>query len=163
MTLEERDYFLTCEDSELANGCQFEFVLGGGRGGQKVNKTSSRVRLFHAPSGLTSSCGSERSQALNRRHALSMLRLAIAFNIRCVPSPDFTFGSVPSVSGVRYPYWVAHIFDILASKLWDVKEAAQFCNVSRSSFEKALRRDSALYREFVIRRGSSKRADVTGQ
>ena len=42
------------------------FVLGSGPGGQKVNKTSSAVRLSHAPSGITVKCGESRSRELNR-------------------------------------------------------------------------------------------------
>lgn len=42
------------------------FVLGSGPGGQKVNKTSSAVRLSHTPSGITVKCGESRSRELNR-------------------------------------------------------------------------------------------------
>ena len=42
------------------------FVLGSGPGGQKVNKTSSAVRLFHAPSGLTVKVAESRSREQNR-------------------------------------------------------------------------------------------------
>jgi protein subunit release factor B len=42
------------------------FVLGSGSGGQKVNKTSSAVRLYHAPSGLSVKVGESRSRELNR-------------------------------------------------------------------------------------------------
>jgi len=42
------------------------FILGSGPGGQKVNKTSSTVRLYHAPSGITVKCGEARSRELNR-------------------------------------------------------------------------------------------------
>ena len=42
------------------------FILGSGSGGQKVNKTSSTVRLSHAPSGLTVKCGESRSREQNR-------------------------------------------------------------------------------------------------
>ena len=42
------------------------FILGSGSGGQKVNKTSSTVRLYHAPSGMTVKCGENRSRELNR-------------------------------------------------------------------------------------------------
>ncbi|MBI2422065.1 MAG: peptide chain release factor-like protein [Candidatus Hydrogenedentes bacterium] len=42
------------------------FVRSGGKGGQKVNKTSSCVQLKHRPSGLEVKMQQERSQALNR-------------------------------------------------------------------------------------------------
>jgi protein subunit release factor B len=42
------------------------FVLGSGPGGQKVNKTSSAVRLYHAPSGMTVKCSESRSREQNR-------------------------------------------------------------------------------------------------
>lgn len=42
------------------------FILGGGPGGQKTNKTSNVVRLFHAPSGLQVRCGENRSREINR-------------------------------------------------------------------------------------------------
>jgi len=42
------------------------FILGSGPGGQKVNKTSSTVRLYHAPSQLTIKYGAGRSREMNR-------------------------------------------------------------------------------------------------
>ena len=42
------------------------FILGGGPGGQKVNKTSSVVRLLHVPSGLQVKCAETRSREDNR-------------------------------------------------------------------------------------------------
>ncbi len=46
-----------------------KFVLGSGRGGQKVNKTSSCVYLKHQPSGIEIKCQGSRSRELNRYHA----------------------------------------------------------------------------------------------
>ena len=43
-----------------------KFIRSQGRGGQKVNKTSSCVYLKHKPSGIEVKCQRERSQALNR-------------------------------------------------------------------------------------------------
>lgn len=42
------------------------FILGSGPGGQKVNKTSSTVRLYHAPSKCTIKFGEGRSREMNR-------------------------------------------------------------------------------------------------
>ena len=43
-----------------------KFIRSSGKGGQKVNKTSSCVYLKHRPSGIEVKCRQERSQALNR-------------------------------------------------------------------------------------------------
>ena len=43
-----------------------KFIRGSGKGGQKINKTSSCVYLLHRPSGIEIKCQQERSQALNR-------------------------------------------------------------------------------------------------
>lgn len=49
------------------------FILGGGPGGQKTNKTSSVVRLSHEPSALAVKCGETRSRETNRWLARRML------------------------------------------------------------------------------------------
>jgi len=43
-----------------------KFVLGSGKGGQKLNKTSSCVYLRHIPSGIEVKCQEERARSLNR-------------------------------------------------------------------------------------------------
>lgn len=43
-----------------------KFIRSQGKGGQKVNKTSTCVYLKHVPSGIEVKCQRERSQALNR-------------------------------------------------------------------------------------------------
>jgi len=54
------------EASVFEEDVEESFILGGGPGGQKTNKTSNVVRLFHAPSGLSVRCGETRSRETNR-------------------------------------------------------------------------------------------------
>jgi len=61
------------EASVFEEDLEEQFVLGGGPGGQKTNKTSNVVRLGHPPSGLSVRCGETRSRETNRWLARRML------------------------------------------------------------------------------------------
>ena len=65
---------LMAEASVFEEDIEESFILGGGPGGQKTNKTSNVVRLKHEPSGLNIRFGETRSREDNRwlaRRALS--------------------------------------------------------------------------------------------
>nr|NJM01342.1 peptide chain release factor-like protein [Desulfobacula sp.] len=59
-----------------------KFIKSSGRGGQKINKTSSAVFLKHKISRLSVKCGKARSQGLNRflalRRLIDMIEAAMA-------------------------------------------------------------------------------------
>ncbi len=60
--LKERMEALGIREEDLEE----KFVRSSGRGGQKVNKTSTCVYLKHIPTGTEVKCMEERNQALNR-------------------------------------------------------------------------------------------------
>ena len=64
---------LMAEASVFEDDLEESFILGGGPGGQKTNKTSSVVRLSHEPSGIAVKCGESRSRETNRWLARRLL------------------------------------------------------------------------------------------
>ena len=65
---EDADVEIRPEDYEM------QVFRSSGAGGQKVNKTSSAVRLIHHATGIVVSCQTERSQFQNKDTCLRMLR-----------------------------------------------------------------------------------------
>jgi peptide chain release factor len=60
--LDERMKQLGVKEEEFTE----TFIRSSGKGGQHLNKTSTRVVLVHQPTGLSVKCQQERSQSLNR-------------------------------------------------------------------------------------------------
>ncbi|MFC1750147.1 peptide chain release factor family protein [Pseudomonadota bacterium] len=61
----------------LPGDIEEHFVRGSGKGGQKINKTSSCVLLRHNPTGIEVRCQKHREQANNRISAYKLLILKV--------------------------------------------------------------------------------------
>ena len=55
---------------------EMQVYRSSGAGGQHINKTSSAVRLIHKPTGIVTSCQTQRSQLQNREYAMEMMKLS---------------------------------------------------------------------------------------
>ncbi len=64
----ETQVYINPEDIEM------QVFRSSGHGGQNVQKVSSAVRIIHKPTGIVTSCQTERDQWQNRQTAMSMLR-----------------------------------------------------------------------------------------
>ena len=65
--LDELDWELNLDEVKI------DVFRSSGAGGQKVNKTSSAIRVTHLPTGTVVECQDERSQYKNKARALSIL------------------------------------------------------------------------------------------
>lgn len=65
-----------------------KFIRSSGRGGQKVNKTSTCVYLKHLPTDIEVKCQKERSQALNRFFARRILADKVERTIKRMESEE---------------------------------------------------------------------------
>ena len=150
MTAEERNAMLASEDAVLLRDCDFIMQKGTGNGGQKINKTSSAVRLRHRPTGIAVSANEERSQAANRHIALRKLRYEIAMRIHAeLSGPDFALLPSPSPANhARLILWTAALFDRLAASEFDLAQTAALCGVSTSQLERAMRKYPQIWRSW---------------
>jgi hypothetical protein len=150
--------FLLLSDVALLAQCEETHLRGSGPGGQKRNKTSSRVRLTHRPTGLTALAGEDRSQAVNKARALRRLRECIALSLRReIALETYTrstaLKAAPDPSGrlrlgPRHPHYypvVAELLDLIAACRGGVKEAAFHAGLGTSALVRFIRSDPHVW------------------
>ena len=132
---------------ELLSACTRKGFQGSGPGGQYRNKTNTGVWLTHREYNLEIKSCEGRSAKENTTHALHRMQMAIALNVReTPPAQEIPFpGSNGHLqpSNALFPLFVAHVFDIMATKRGDTKAAAQAFNITPSALVKILRQDKA--------------------
>ena len=152
----ERSRLLALTEQQLLAECRCDTMRGTGPGGQKRNKTESAVRVTHVATGLFAVDDVERSQHINRHHALQKLRLEFALHLRCEPTSWKQ--PVPSPSSDNYPLWAAVALDALFATDFKLAEAVAILETTTSQLVKHLQKLPALW-QFVnaerVKRGLS--------
>jgi hypothetical protein len=154
-----RNGWLRLSDADLLRQCLEENYKASGPGGQHRNKVATAVRLHHEPSGVTAHGEETRSQAENRRHALSRLRERIAFTIRArfdLDAPDAPPELVAQRRGggllavnpknPSFPLIAATALDALAAADGSYAAAARALGLTTSQLLKFLQSDRELWR-----------------
>ena len=146
-----RDAILLAGEDELSGKCRITFTKGSGPGGQKRNKTSSAVRVELPGFNAVATDCTERSQFRNRSNALRKLKMQIAFNHRNLPAVPPS-SMTCAVTSPNYPFFAAHLLDVLEENSFDHRKSAAACQISPSALLKKIHRDPDFWVLFQKRR-----------
>ena len=154
--MKRRDFY-RLSDTVLLGQCDVDTYRASGPGGQKRNKTSSAVRLRHAPTGLIVIAEESRSQYENKAKALKRLRKTIALTLREPANeshPDLLAAkdaegrfSLASAKDPRFLPAAGIILDVLSESQGQVSTAADKVGTSTANFIAFLELDPVLWQE----------------
>lgn len=134
----------------LLADCTVRTDRRSGPGGQHRNKVETAVILVHNPTGIKAEASERRSQADNKRVAVSRLRLNLALHWRENLAPDSEpsdlwrarcrSGRIQiSLTHADFPAMLSELCDYLAACEFDVALAARPLEVTPSQIVKLLR------------------------
>jgi hypothetical protein len=147
---------LDYDDGRLLAECDVHTFRASGPGGQHRNKTSSAVRLYHRPSGLTVKAAESRSQHENKASALRRLRVAIAIRFRLPLSDQVQWPPNVTVADRRLkvaphnpsvPHALALALDALFAYRGALPDAAAWLGITPSSLTRFVAQHSAAWAE----------------
>jgi hypothetical protein len=156
-----RHLWTALSDQQLLAQCDVDTYRASGPGGQKRNKTSSAVRLRHAPSGLLVIAEESRSQHENKARALRRLRQAFFLKLRAEPvdgAPELAAARTAAGRldvGRKDPrFWPAAgvVLDALDSVGARVSDAARRLGVSTGNVIDFLQTDPKLWEQANVLR-----------
>ncbi len=152
------EQYLTLTDEALVDQCDVDRYRASGPGGQKVNKTSSAIRLRHRPTGLMVTAADNRSQTVNKVRAIRRLREAIALHVRTdldleAYSPSVLLAGCITGDGQirvgrrgeRYCSAVSETLDVLSACGMRVRDAAKHIGISTAHLVQFIERDAKLW------------------
>lgn len=142
----DRNKWLEMDDAELSGLCRLQTFKSSGPGGQKVNKTSSAVRLIHNPTGIEVTSSESRSQHENRHNALKKLRMKIALEIRSDAKRGIDNFEI-SVSNPGYPLFAALLMDSLDGCGFRIGDCARILGLSTGQLIRLLEKDAGIWRK----------------
>jgi hypothetical protein len=134
---------------DLLKLCDETRTRRSGPGGQHRNKTETAVILFHGPTGISAEASERRSQAENRRVALTRLRLKLALEHREPASDRPTESWQRRVRGRQlviaaghddYPVLLAEALDHLQAARFEIGPVAETLGVTGTQLVRLFRK-----------------------
>ncbi len=143
------DFFLL-DEQEAFKHCQEQSFSGTGPGGQHKNRVRTGIRLTHNVLKFTSECSQHREGKRNRREALRLLRLAIAYK------HPFTFDELQvhwrklpqsriNTQNPKYPIWLMCVVSLWKEGQFELKGLKSQSHWSSSAILRQCARDSSLW------------------
>ncbi|QEL15715.1 peptide chain release factor family protein [Limnoglobus roseus] len=157
-----RSTWTNLSDAERLAQCEVDTYRASGPGGQKRNKTSSAVRLRHAPTGVIVIAEESRSQHENKAKALRRLYRAFFLDLRDdVPRTAEEWQAIPewqqalspdgrihlSAKDVRFWPAAGLALDLLNALEAQVSTAAELLGISTANLIAFLQSDPKLWQE----------------